>query len=48
MLRKTKHLLYSIGIASLALLTAAGIYVSFFQPKEVEVGVSLNKMYSSM
>jgi hypothetical protein len=48
MLRKTKHLLYSIGIASLALLTAAGIYVSFFQPKEVEVGVSLNKMYSSV
>ena len=48
MLRKSKHLLYSIGITSLALLTAAGIYVSFFQPKEVEVGVSLNKMYSSV
>lgn len=48
MLSKTKHLLYSIGITSLILLTAAGIYVSFFQPKDVEVGVSLNKMYSSV
>lgn len=48
MLSKTKHLLFSIGITSLILLTAAGIYVSFFHPKDVEVGVSLNKMFSSV
>jgi len=47
-MKRLKKYAYPILMSALGVLLAGGIYSSFIAPKEVEMGVSINKMYSSV
>ncbi|KPC74654.1 hypothetical protein ADL26_09430 [Thermoactinomyces vulgaris] len=48
MVKRIKRNAYTLMMTALGLLLVGGIYFSFVAPKEVEVGVSLDKQYSSV
>ncbi|MFC4077302.1 hypothetical protein [Salinithrix halophila] len=48
MLRALQSKAYALLIAALGVLLIAGVYVSFFAPHEINVGVSVPKAYSSV
>ncbi|GGE14033.1 hypothetical protein GCM10011571_14370 [Marinithermofilum abyssi] len=48
MIHMTKMKIYPLLIVTLTVLLAVGVYVSFFAPKEMELGVSVNKTYTGV
>ncbi|MFC7441392.1 hypothetical protein [Laceyella putida] len=48
MINHIKRSSYPLLMVALVLLLAGGLYYSFFAPKELELGVSLDKQYSSV